>query len=96
MTQAVDIDQDGDLDLLGHEATESLVRTYNLAWVENPAGASFFGTVHRVDDVSTSGAGDAKAVDMDHDGDRDLAVYVYESSIAALPAVVWYENRGAA
>ncbi len=79
----VDIDTDGDMDILYHSNNASYI-----AWLENLDGAGNFGTeqiINEQDFISS-----VKTLDMDNDGDQDLIVALANSSSVK---IVWYENE---
>jgi hypothetical protein len=90
--EAVDVDGDGDQDLvvagLGVLFPSNL-RTGSVAILENQGAGRFF---RHVVAESLPRAADARAGDLDGDGDRDLAVaaFGYDSG-----ETLWLENRGA-
>ncbi|MEH6765986.1 T9SS type A sorting domain-containing protein [Aequorivita antarctica] len=79
----VDIDTDGDMDILYLSNNASYI-----AWLENLDGAGNFGTeqiINEQDFISS-----VKTLDMDNDGDQDLIVALANSSSVK---IVWYENE---
>lgn len=79
----VDIDTDGDMDILYHSNNASYI-----AWLENIDGAGNFGMeqiINEQDFISS-----VKSLDMDNDGDQDLIVALANS---ASVKIVWYENE---
>jgi len=78
---AADLDGDGDLDVLSGSALDDKV-----AWYENTNGSGSFGP-QRV--ISTTGSNPSSlvAVDLDHDGDFDVAVADFGND-----SIGWYEN----
>ena len=78
---AVDIDGDGDMDVLSASASDD-----KIAWYENDGNESF--TPHTIT-TNADGAISVYAVDIDGDGDIDvLSASRYDNKIA------WYENMG--
>jgi hypothetical protein len=81
---AVDLDGDGDADVLSASAYDD-----KIAWYENLDGAGSFGP-QRVITTSADLAKSVFAADLDGDGDADvLSASAYDDEIA------WYENLGA-
>ena len=76
--QAVDIDQDGDID-----AVTCAYGSQQCAWYENDGSGNFTKHIVGVDQE----AYDIRVVDMDSDGDNDFLV-----AGRASKNVVWYEN----
>ncbi|MCP3905037.1 MAG: VCBS repeat-containing protein [Planctomycetes bacterium] len=81
MALPVDLDGDGDLDVLACSHNDSRVR-----WYERTGAASPQFTAHEIDLVNSARA--VAVADMDDDGDLD--------AIAGGVAIRWYENDGAA
>jgi hypothetical protein len=86
-----DIDGDGDIDLFaaegGKHSCGSACRL--LAWFEAPNWRR-----HNLGDLLGPFTGDSVLVDLDKDGDLDVAVSVdNHSSDSSTDAVYWYENR---
>ena len=78
---AVDVDGDGDLDVLVASVTDDTV-----AWCENDGTGGF--TAHTIA-TPANNASSAHGADVDGDGDMDvLAANAYDHQ------VVWYENNG--
>ncbi|MCA9147699.1 MAG: VCBS repeat-containing protein [Planctomycetales bacterium] len=78
-TYAVDLDADGDEDLLVHSQSE-------LFWRENENGEGYFGPAQKIYTSETYNRVEvAVAVDMDGDGDLDV-VASFESHVS------WFEN----
>ena len=83
----VDIDNDGDLDVLGAAYADD-----EIAWFENNGASdpSFTSRTIAMGTSSVNGAWSVYAADMDSDGDIDvLSASVLDNKIA------WYENDGA-
>jgi hypothetical protein len=79
--QAVDMDGDGDTDLLSASFNDELI-----SWYENDGETPPGYTQHVISD-ETSGASSVYAADLDGDGDPDvLSASAYDNKIA------WYEN----
>ncbi len=79
----VDIDTDGDMDILYHSNNASYI-----AWMENLDGAGNFGPeqiINEQDFISS-----VKALDMDNDGDQDL---IAATTNTFTGWIVWYENE---
>jgi hypothetical protein len=79
----VDIDTDGDMDILYHSNNASYI-----AWLENLDGSGNFGPeeiINEQDFISS-----VKTLDMDNDGDQDLLVAVTDTY--SENQIVWYEN----
>lgn len=79
--EAIDIDLDGDLDLIGSDET-----TGEVYWWENNGFQTF--TQHLIDGQFTL-AHTVLARDIDKDGDPDILASACSSSLQA-----WYENKG--
>merc|ERR1711977_209199 len=76
---AIDVDGDGDLDVLSASFRDDTV-----AWYENDGSQGF--TKHVIT-TSADGAISVYAIDVDGDGDVDvLSASVYDDTVA------WYEN----
>ena len=78
----VDIDTDGDMDILYHSNNPSYI-----AWLENLDGAGNFGSeqiINAQDFISS-----VKTLDMDNDGDQDLIATVTNTFTGW---IVWFEN----
>ncbi|AFL81507.1 hypothetical protein Aeqsu_2042 [Aequorivita sublithincola DSM 14238] len=79
----VDIDNDGDMDILYHSNNASYI-----AWLENIDGSGNFGPeqiINEQDFISS-----VRYLDMDNDGDKDLIVALANSSSVK---IVWHENE---
>lgn len=79
--QAVDIDGDGDLDILSSSYWDD-----KIAWYENTDGEGNFSSQHIIND-DINGATSVYAADLDGDGDNDV---VCTSGIDGY--VTWFEN----
>ena len=95
--QVVDLDKDGDLDVLythGDSLDDGLVKPYHgIQWLENKGPGPF--DAHDI--ARMPGVHRAVAADMDGDGDFDVvagAMLAAESGVdeARLPALVWLEQ----
>ncbi len=95
--QVVDLDKDGDLDVLfthGDTFDDQIVKPYHgIQWLENTGGYPF--TEHTLAEMP--GVHRAKAVDVDGDGDLDIvacALIAGGSDVdeKTLPALVWLEQ----
>jgi hypothetical protein len=82
--RAADLDGDGDLDIVAAARYASLGQ---VVWFENLDGEGTFGPPRIVND-SLSSAREVVAVDLDGDGDLDLAVVSMFDN-----RVVWFENE---
>jgi hypothetical protein len=97
--QLVDMDGDGDLDVLlthGDTFDDGIVKPYHgIQWLENTGGYPFV----QHDLAHLPGAHRAVAVDLDGDGDLDVvacALLAGGSDVdeSTLPALVWLERTG--
>ena len=97
--QVVDMDGDGDLDVLlthGDTFDDGIVKPYHgIQWLENTGGYPFVNH----DLAQMPGVHRAVAVDLDGDGDLDVvacALLAGGSDVdeATLPALVWLERTG--
>jgi hypothetical protein len=95
--QLVDLDQDGDLDVLlthGDTFDDGIVKPYHgIQWLENKGGYPFVG--HTL--AQMPGVHAAKAADLDGDGDLDIvagALLAAGSDVdeKVLPALAWLEQ----
>jgi FG-GAP-like repeat len=95
-----DLDGDRDLDVVysngdAFDYATTVGRSWNgLQWLENTGGVAF--TYHRIGDIP--GASSPQPVDLDGDGDLDIAVVsAYNNwADAAAQSLVWLENDGKA
>jgi hypothetical protein len=78
---AIDVDDDGDMDVLSASEDDS-----KIAWYENDGNENF--TPHTIT-TSTSRANSVYAEDMDGDGDMDVL-----SASFLIDPIEWYENDG--
>lgn len=81
---SVDIDNDGDMDVIGAAWDDSLV-----VWWENVEGTGLVWT-NRVVDSNFSGASTVYAEDIDNDGDQDII-----GGAAGADKIFWWENVNA-
>ncbi len=98
--EVVDLDGDGDLDVIGSFPT---ARTFNIRWLQNPlveSGAAAVATGNWAEhflgqqaeaDPDNQGGDVIAAGDIDGDGDIDVA-----AAHAALGLIQWFENPGPA
>jgi hypothetical protein len=95
--EAVDLDKDGDLDILlthGDTFDDGIVKPYHgIQWLENKGSYPY--VEHTI--ASMAGVHRAEAVDLDADGDLDIvacALLAAGSDVdeATLPALVWLEQ----
>lgn len=77
MPQDVDLDRDGDLDVI--------VSSTPLVWHENVSGD---GITWMPRTISATGAEGVAALDLDLDGDLDIVA----SNLVASPGILWHEN----
>jgi hypothetical protein len=80
---SVDVDGDGDLDILG-----TTCAYHTIVWWKNVAGEGSAWTEHTVD-AGFSGATGVHAADVDADGDLDVL-----GAAEFRDAIAWRENRG--
>jgi hypothetical protein len=83
-TLAIDIDGDGDIDVLSASSVDNTI-----AWHENLNGQGAFGPRQIITD-NLNQAWDVEAADFDGDGDVDVAAISFEEKS------VWFENRDGA
>jgi hypothetical protein len=86
--EGVDMDGDGDLDILGAAYHE----TDAINWWENDGYQNF--TLHNITMAPEHGVIDIRSVDLDQDGDLDVLAASAYGSATGLNAVLWYENDG--
>jgi hypothetical protein len=93
--ELVDLDKDGDLDVLlahGDSFDDLVVKPYHgIVWLENTGTFPF--VEHRI--ASLAGAHSAKPVDLDADGDLDIvatALLIGGETSAGLPSLIWLEQ----
>ena len=86
---ATDVDNDGNIDILGAASTDD-----DIAWWENPGGAATTDgtpwTEHTID-ASFSGAQSVFATDVDNDGNIDIL-----GAASTDDDIAWWENPGGA
>ncbi|WP_445474591.1 FG-GAP-like repeat-containing protein [Methanococcoides methylutens] len=79
---AIDVDSDGDIDVLSASVTDDTI-----TWYENDGSESF---AEHVLPYTADGAESVYAIDLDDDGDTDIL-----SASFAGDKIAWYENDGA-
>lgn len=79
----VDLDADGDLDVVSASAGDDSIR-----WYENNGAASPALTIRTISSVAT-GAVDVTTGDIDGDGDEDVI-----AALETVDDIIWYENDG--
>ena len=82
---AVDIDGDGDLDIVSASNIDN-----KIAWYENDGAADPSFTARTIT-TSADGAWSVYAADIDNDGDMDVLTATPDDH-----KIIWYENDGAA
>jgi hypothetical protein len=80
---AVDIDGDGDKDIL----SSSRAGNFNIAWFENLDGLGNFGPPNIIDNDLFDQSYSIYSADFDNDGDFDVITTAF-----SLNKVIWYEN----
>ena len=86
MPTAVDLDDDGDIDLVTGSSSEM-----SIAWYENDGNENF------TENIVNTSAGTVVSVypsDLDNDGDFDIIVASWNQSTAANGKLSWLENDG--
>ncbi|MCH7561316.1 MAG: VCBS repeat-containing protein, partial [Thaumarchaeota archaeon] len=78
---AIDVDGDGDIDVLSASANDDTI-----AWYENNGSESF---TQRIISTTADSARSVFAIDVDNDGDIDVL-----SASANDDTIAWYENNG--
>ena len=94
--QVVDLDKDGDLDVLmthGDTFDDDILKAFHgIQWLENKGTYPF--TEHTL--ATLAGVQSAQAVDLDGDGDLDIVacalVATHNTETPPMPAVVWLEQ----
>ena len=89
---AIDVDGDGDIDVLSASYLMANSLVGKIAWYENDGAQNF--TEHVISTTSGDDTRSVYAIDLDGDGDIDVlsASYVMVDSSAK---IAWYENDGA-
>ncbi len=88
----VDLDADGDLDVLVVTSNPHLVGgAGDLLWYEHHPDGPPFWSAHVIEDSMYHGHSVA-AADFDNDGDLDLATAIGDPILFAPGSVLWYEN----
>ncbi|WP_442266655.1 T9SS type A sorting domain-containing protein [Tenacibaculum sp. ZS6-P6] len=78
---SIDIDGDGDMDILSASRDDD-----KIAWYENTNGQGVFGTQQIITTIA-DGASSVYAIDIDNDGDKDVI-----SASGNDDKIAWYEN----
>lgn len=79
LSEIIDFDGDGDMDILGKRATEK----YETVWLENTSAGFKTRSLY----YGYEAIVDWKAADLDGDGDRDIVAHFWN-------ILVWQENKG--
>ncbi len=89
--RAFDIDQDGDLDIVGERQISS---THELYWLSNDGAGKFTDNVIHVIDNVRDAINAVDAVDLDGDGDLDVVAAEIVTSGTGGNQINWFENDG--
>ena len=85
--ESVDIDGDGDIDIVFGTYNENIAGTTNVIWYENDGSQNFI--EHNIS-IAGHDVWQLKTIDFDKDGDID----VLTTSMKTEEGVIWYENDG--
>ncbi|MEM7551200.1 MAG: FG-GAP-like repeat-containing protein [Bacteroidota bacterium] len=85
--QIIDIDADGDMDIMASVGFTFPVNIREIRWLENDGSQNF--TLNTISSVTIAVPNSFYASDIDDDGDLDLTVCSLTT-----PNIAWYENDG--
>jgi hypothetical protein len=89
---AVDLDGDGDMDVLSASQGDIASNVDDkIAWYQNNNGMGGFGPQNVIISTDADGASSVYAADLDGDGDMDV---LSASALFSNEKIAWYENNG--